>query len=69
VTLAEKRELARKEEDRLIKTEQRLMDETRTPQCADDFDRLVMASPDSSIIWVQYMAFHLQVLYIIIIIL
>lgn len=36
------------------------MDPGRQPQSADDFDRLVLSSPDSSILWLQYMAFHLQ---------
>ncbi|EDL42026.1 programmed cell death protein 11 [Mus musculus] len=30
------------------------------PESADDFDRLVLSSPNSSILWLQYMAFHLQ---------
>lgn len=36
------------------------MDPRRQPESADDFDRLVLSSPNSSILWVQYMAFHLQ---------
>lgn len=36
------------------------MDPSRQPQSADDFDRLVLSSPNSSILWLQYMAFHLQ---------
>ena len=32
----------------------------RSPESADDFDRLVLSSPNSSILWLQYMAFHLQ---------
>jgi rRNA biogenesis protein RRP5 len=53
--------LAHKEEEKLVKAEQKLMNDDQTPQSADEFDRLIMASPDSSIVWVQYMAFHLQV--------
>ncbi|XP_059490247.1 protein RRP5 homolog [Neocloeon triangulifer] len=60
MTLAERRALARKEEEKLVKAEQKLLNEEQTPQSIDEFDRLIMASPDSSIIWVQYMAFHLQ---------
>ncbi|XP_077205715.1 protein RRP5 homolog [Paroedura picta] len=47
-------------EKELSKLEAALMDPTRQPQSADDFDRLVLGNPDSSILWLQYMAFHLQ---------
>ncbi|XP_078079096.1 protein RRP5 homolog isoform X2 [Mustelus asterias] len=47
-------------EKELVKTERQLMDPSRQPQTADDFDRLVLSSPNSSIIWMQYMAFHLH---------
>ncbi|XP_054839484.1 protein RRP5 homolog [Eublepharis macularius] len=47
-------------EKELAKLEAALMDPTRQPQTADDFDRLVLGNPDSSILWLQYMAFHLQ---------
>ncbi|XP_062436335.1 protein RRP5 homolog isoform X1 [Rhea pennata] len=49
-----------KMEKELCKLEAALMDPTRQPQTADDFDRLVLSSPNSSILWLQYMAFHLQ---------
>ncbi|XP_060097704.1 protein RRP5 homolog isoform X2 [Heteronotia binoei] len=49
-----------KAEKELAKLETALMDPTRQPQSADDFDRLVLGNPDSSILWLQYMAFHLQ---------
>nr|XP_056705709.1 protein RRP5 homolog [Euleptes europaea] len=47
-------------EKELSKLEAALMDPARQPQSADDFDRLVLGNPDSSILWMQYMAFHLQ---------
>ncbi|XP_072335851.1 protein RRP5 homolog isoform X2 [Scyliorhinus torazame] len=47
-------------EKELAKVEQQLMDPNRQPQSADDFDRLVLSSPNSSIVWMQYMAFHLH---------
>ncbi|XP_062988666.1 protein RRP5 homolog [Elgaria multicarinata webbii] len=47
-------------EKELSKLETALMDPNRQPQTADDFDRLVLGNPDSSILWLQYMAFHLQ---------
>ncbi|XP_060624305.2 protein RRP5 homolog isoform X1 [Anolis sagrei] len=56
-----KRELEKqKAEKELAKLEAALMDPNRQPQTADDFDRLVLSNPDSSILWLQYMAFHLQ---------
>ncbi|XP_008062393.1 protein RRP5 homolog, partial [Carlito syrichta] len=47
-------------EKELSRVEAALMDPARQPESADDFDRLVLSSPDSSILWLQYMAFHLQ---------
>ncbi|GCC31019.1 hypothetical protein chiPu_0009473 [Chiloscyllium punctatum] len=47
-------------EKELTKVEQQLMDPSRHPQSAEDFDRLVLSSPNSSILWTQYMAFHLH---------
>ncbi|XP_027785676.2 protein RRP5 homolog isoform X1 [Marmota flaviventris] len=49
-----------KAEKDLSRIEQALMDPGRQPESADDFDRLVLSSPNSSILWLQYMAFHLQ---------
>ncbi|XP_058043605.1 protein RRP5 homolog isoform X2 [Ahaetulla prasina] len=49
-----------KAEKELSKLEAALMDPKRQPQTADDFDRLVLGSPNSSILWLQFMAFHLQ---------
>jgi len=37
-----------------------LLDEERELESAEDFDRLVLGSPNSSIVWIQYMAFHLH---------
>ncbi|XP_035696385.1 protein RRP5 homolog isoform X2 [Branchiostoma floridae] len=55
------REEERKANDKeLYKAELALLDEDRPPQSADDFDRLVLSSPDSSILWLRYMAFHLH---------
>uniref|UniRef100_A0A803VK95 Programmed cell death 11 n=1 Tax=Ficedula albicollis TaxID=59894 RepID=A0A803VK95_FICAL len=59
-TKKEKELEKQKEEKELCKVEAALMDPSRQPQSADDFDRLVLGSPNSSILWLQYMAFHLQ---------
>lgn len=37
-----------------------MLDEERELESAEDFDRLVLGSPNSSIVWIQYMAFHLH---------
>ncbi|KCV69238.1 hypothetical protein H696_04655 [Fonticula alba] len=31
-----------------------------TPRTADDFDRLLLSSPNSSFLWIKFMAFHLS---------
>ncbi|XP_048464836.1 protein RRP5 homolog isoform X3 [Rhincodon typus] len=60
LTRREKEVGKRQMEKELMKAEQQLMDPNRHPQSADDFDRLVLSSPNSSILWTQYMAFHLH---------
>lgn len=37
-----------------------LMDPKVRPQDAEAFERLILASPSSSLLWLQYMAHHLQ---------
>lgn len=55
------RELEKQQSEKeLSRIEEALMDPRRQPGSADDFDRLVLSSPNSSILWLQYMAFHLQ---------
>ena len=56
----QKLEEARREEAKLSQIESSLNDPDRVPVTADDFDRMVLASPNSSILWLQYMAFHLE---------
>lgn len=56
----QKLEEAKKEEARLSKIEEELNDPNRAPTSADDFDRMVLSSPNSSILWLQYMAHHLE---------
>jgi rRNA biogenesis protein RRP5 len=34
--------------------------DTHGPQSADDFERLLLGEPDSSLLWLRYMAFHLN---------
>ncbi|XP_067114996.1 protein RRP5 homolog isoform X2 [Osmerus mordax] len=50
----------RQAEKALSEREAELMDPALRPQDAGSFERLLLASPDSSLLWLQYMAFHLQ---------
>ncbi|XP_012990759.2 protein RRP5 homolog [Esox lucius] len=50
----------RETEKALTKLETELMDPGLRPQSASSFERLLLASPDSSLLWLQFMAFHLQ---------
>ncbi|KAF6716045.1 RRP5-like protein [Oryzias melastigma] len=44
----------------LVQREAELMDPNLRPQDASAFERLILASPNSSLLWLQYMAHHLQ---------
>ncbi len=59
-TRAEKLRAQKEEEKQTYKTEHELLDANRQPQTATDFDRLVLQSPDSSLVWLRYMAYHLE---------
>lgn len=61
MTANERKEKAKAEEQRLRYIEERLMDPDREPETIDDFDRGVLSNPDSSALWLKYMAFHIQV--------
>ncbi|KAK0174485.1 hypothetical protein PV327_010248 [Microctonus hyperodae] len=56
---AERREMERQKEREIRAREEELVSD-QIPNSVDQFDRLVLANPDSSIIWLQYMAYHLQ---------
>ena len=36
------------------------LDKERLPETVEDFERMVLESPNSSIVWLRYMAFHLE---------
>ncbi|KAI6656463.1 hypothetical protein LOD99_1259 [Oopsacas minuta] len=59
-TKRQKRAAKRKEEESIYRAEQSLLDPNRQPDCAEDFDRLLLANPNSSYLWIQYIAFHLH---------
>lgn len=47
-------------EKALMQREAELMDPSLQPEDAAAFERLLLASPNSSLVWLQYMAHHLQ---------
>ncbi|KAL6481580.1 hypothetical protein MHYP_G00096600 [Metynnis hypsauchen] len=54
-------EQERQEAERsLNRLEAELMDPSARPESSEAFERLLLSSPDSSLLWLQYMAFHLQ---------
>lgn len=54
-------EMERKEAElKLSKLEAELMEPSARPESAEAFERLLLSSPDSSLLWLQYMAFQLQ---------
>jgi len=58
---AEAKKRKRVEEEEAAKREQRVLDgELEKPDTEDEFERLVVSSPDSSLVWVQYMALCVQ---------
>lgn len=61
LSVAERAELAKQEEERIRQIENELADPSKVPESAEQFDRLVLAHPNSSKIWAQYIAFHLSV--------
>ena len=38
----------------------RFLGKDLAPENADEFDKLVLTSPDSSLCWIQYIAFHME---------
>ncbi|XP_076757290.1 ribosomal RNA Processing 5 [Xylocopa sonorina] len=59
LSAAERREQERIKE-REIRQREEALASNQLPNSVDQFDRLVLGSPNSSIIWLQYMAYHLQ---------
>lgn len=47
-------------EKALVEREAQLMDPSLRPQDSAAFERLLLGSPNSSLLWLQYMAHHLQ---------
>ncbi len=59
-TKRQKKAALKAEEAHLYQTEQACLTESKEPEGPDDFDRLVLASPNDSALWVKYMSFFLH---------
>ncbi|XP_041761607.1 protein RRP5 homolog [Anopheles merus] len=59
-TASERFEAMKQEEARLRKIEEELADPSLDPHTPDQFDRLVLAQPNNSMLWIRYMAFHME---------
>jgi hypothetical protein len=55
-----KRKEKERQEQLVKEKEAKLLDAKHAPETAEEFERLVMSSPNSSFIWIKYMAFHLE---------
>ncbi|GBP32386.1 Protein RRP5 homolog [Eumeta japonica] len=60
LTAAEKVAKARAEEEKLRELEKRAIEGDAHPRSVDQFERALLANPNSSELWIAYMAFHLQ---------
>ena len=49
----------KRKEAEVAALEQRRMDGDALPQSVDDYEKLIMSSPQSSFVWVKYMAFQI----------
>ncbi|XP_055612693.1 protein RRP5 homolog [Uranotaenia lowii] len=56
----ERFEKLKQEESRIRKIEEELADASVDPHTPDQFDRLVLAQPNSSLVWIRYMVFHME---------
>jgi hypothetical protein len=56
----QKRAAKKAEEVELYQKERSLLEVGKGPESAEDFDRLLLTTPNSSSLWVQYMTFHLH---------
>ena len=56
-----RRKKEKERQEQMVKEkEAKLLDAKHAPETAEEFERLVMSSPNSSFIWIKYMAFHLE---------
>ena len=61
ISKKEKKALDKLEAEEIARAEQRVLDgEEAEPETVDEFERLVLSSPNSSLCWIKYAAFHLE---------
>ena len=63
VSKKEAKEEQRLAEKRLREKEEELLKLDENPQTSDQFDRLLLGSPNDSKLWIKYMSFHIQVIH------
>jgi rRNA biogenesis protein RRP5 len=51
---------AKRREREVALREEQMLDPNRTPETADDFQRLLVTSPNSSFLWIKYIAYHVE---------
>ncbi|XP_049286196.1 protein RRP5 homolog isoform X2 [Anopheles funestus] len=56
----ERFEAMKQEEERLRRIEDELANPSDDPHTPDQFERLVLAQPNNSMMWIRYMAFHME---------
>uniref|UniRef100_A0A182Q0X7 S1 motif domain-containing protein n=1 Tax=Anopheles farauti TaxID=69004 RepID=A0A182Q0X7_9DIPT len=59
-TAKERFEAMKQEEQRLRKIEEELANPSLDPHTPDQFDRLLLAQPNNSMLWIRYMVFHME---------
>ena len=45
----------------LFKIEEKAFDPNRAPETIEDYERMLVAEPNNSLLWIKYMAFYLQI--------
>lgn len=60
LTAKERFEAMRQEEKRIRQIEEELADSSVDPHTPDQFDRMLLAQPNSSLLWIRYMVFHME---------
>ena len=50
----------RKEESAIVAEEEALVEGNKIPTSVNDFEKAILSSPNSSIVWIKYMAFQLS---------
>ncbi|XP_058825044.1 protein RRP5 homolog [Topomyia yanbarensis] len=59
-TAKERFDAMKQEEKRIRQIEEELADASVDPHTPDQFDRLALAQPNSSLLWIRYMVFHME---------